>query len=123
MNPRVAASYVDALILKIAATYFAKVRRPWHSHPAAAGGDNYLSDPMIGTPTIWVYSSSWSITHHNSEDTPERVDARSIRDLSAVNAMLLYYIAAAGESEALWMAELALTRGYEQDPCGLGAIH
>jgi len=114
MNPQVAASYVDALILKIAATYFAKVRRPWHSHPAAAGGDNYLSDPMIGIPTIWVYSSSWSITHHNSEDTPERVDARSMRDLSAVNAMFLYYIAAAGESEALWMAELALTRGYEE---------
>jgi hypothetical protein len=105
---------VDALILKIAATHFAKVRRPWHSHAAEAGGDTYLSDPMIAVPTTWVYSPSWAITHHNSADTPDRVDDRSLRDLSVVDAMFLYTIAAAGDKEALWLGELALSRGYEQ---------
>ena len=114
VNPQVASSYVDALILKIAAIYFPKIHRPWHSHIAASGGDTYMSDPMIGIPTTWAYTDTFKITHHNSADTPDRVDARSLRDLSVVDAAFLYSIASAGDTEAQWMAELALTRGYEQ---------
>jgi hypothetical protein len=53
-------------------------------------------------------------THHNSEDTPDRVDPRSLRDIATVNAAFLYYLANAEEPEAMWLAELSQTRGYEQ---------
>jgi hypothetical protein len=114
MNPHVMKSYVDALIVKIAATYFPRVQRPWHSHEYMSGTDTYLSDPMIGVPTTWAYSGTGVVTHHNSEDTPNRVDARSLRDASIVAATFLYYVASADDRQARWLAELALSRGYEQ---------
>ena len=114
MNPHVAKSYTDAFILRVAQEYFPQVHRPWHEHDAMAGTDTYLSDPMIGIPTVWAYSGSGVQTHHNSEDTPDRVDPRSLRDVATVNAAYLYFLANAGEPEALWLAELSQTRGYEQ---------
>ena len=69
---------------------------------------------MVNIPTVWGYSGSGVQTHHNSEDTPDRVDPRSLRDISAVIAVYLYYLANAGEPEALWLAELSQTRGYQQ---------
>jgi hypothetical protein len=114
MNPHVAKSYVDAFILRVAEDYFSKVKRPWHEKPFMTGTDTYISEPMVGVPTAWPYSGSGVETHHNSEDTPERVDPQSLRDLAIVNATFLYYLAAAGEREALWLAELAQNRGYEQ---------
>jgi hypothetical protein len=53
-------------------------------------------------------------THHNSEDTPDDVDPRSLRDLSVVTAAYLYALASAGEPEAAWLAEAGLNHGYEQ---------
>jgi peptidase M28-like protein len=114
MNPHAANSYTDAFILRIAQEYFPQVRRPWHEHEAMSGTDTYLSDPMINVPTVWAYSGSGVETHHNSEDTPDRVDPRSLRDVATVNAAYLYYLANASESEAMWLAELSQTRGYEQ---------
>jgi hypothetical protein len=78
------------------------------------GTDTYLGEPMINIPTVWGYSGSGVQTHHNSEDTPERVDPRSLRDITVVNAAFLYYLANAGAPEAIWLAELSQTRGYEQ---------
>jgi len=63
---------------------------------------------------VWPYSGTGVHSHHNSEDRPETVDSRSLRDLAAINASFLYFIAAAGEPEARWLAEIALDRGYEQ---------
>src|SRR5207302_1022030 len=94
--------------------YFPKVGRPWHEKPFMTGTDTYISEPMVGIPTAWPYSGSGVESHHNSEDTPDRVDPQSLRDLAVVNAAYLYYLAAAGEPEALWLAELAQNRGYEQ---------
>jgi len=73
-----------------------------------------LSEPTVNVPTVWGYSGSGVETHHNSEDTPDRVDPRSLRDIATVNAAYLYYLADAGEPEAMWLAELSQTRGYEQ---------
>ncbi len=112
LNPHAARSYTDALILKIAALYFPSVRRPFHSRPFMSGTDTFLADPMIGVPTVWPYSGTGVNTHHNSEDKPETVDPRSLRDLTIVTAAYLYAIAAAGEPEALQFAELAATRGH-----------
>ena len=114
MNPHVAKSYTDAFILRLAGEYFSKVGRPWHSHPFMSGTDTYLAEPTVNVPTVWPYSGSGVHTHHNSEDTPDRVDPRSLRDLAVVNASYLYYLANAAEPEALWLAELSQTRGYEQ---------
>jgi hypothetical protein len=42
------------------------------------------------------------------------VDPQSLRDIAVIDASFLYYLANAGELEALWLAELSQTRGYEQ---------
>ncbi|MEK7406746.1 MAG: M28 family peptidase [Acidobacteriota bacterium] len=116
LNPHVAKSYTDALVLRVAEAWLARLRppRPFHWKPYMTGTDTHLSDPTIGIPTVWPYSGSGVHTHHNSEDKPENVDARSLRDLAVMNAAYLYYIAAAGDPEARWLAEITLTRGYEQ---------
>jgi len=125
MNPQVASSYVDAFILKVAEDYFSTVDqgtrydyirkpgRPWHSSPFGTGTDSYMGDPTIGVPNIWVYSGSGVTTHHNSEDTPDRVDSRSLRDLTIVDAAFLYFLANAGPNEAKWLAELSENRAYD----------
>ena len=114
MNPHVAKSYTDAFILRLAGDYFSEVDRPWHSHPFMSGTDTYLAEPTVNVPTVWPYSGSGVHTHHNSEDTPDRVDPQSLRDIAVIDASFLYYLANAGELEALWLAELSQTRGYEQ---------
>jgi hypothetical protein len=114
MNPHVAKSYVDAFVLHVAELYFPKIDRPWHWHEYMTGTDTYLSEPGIGVPTVWPYSGTGVVTHHNSEDTPDKVDSRSLRDLAIVNATYLYTLASAGDRDLLWLAELAADRGYEQ---------
>src|SRR5579864_673510 len=114
LNPHVAKSYTDAFVLHLAQLYFPTVHRPWHWHEFISGTDTYLAEPTVGVPTVWPYCTTGVETHHNSEDTPDRVDWRSLRDLAKVDATYLYYLANAGEQEAPWLAELAATRGYEQ---------
>ena len=114
MNPHVAKDFTDAFILKVASEYLQRVGRPWHEKEFTTGTDTYLAEPMVGVPTVWGYSGSGVETHHNSEDTPERVDERSLRDISVIDAAFLYFIANAGEAEALWLARLSESRGYEQ---------
>jgi Peptidase family M28 len=114
MNPHVAKSYVDAFVLRIAELYFPTVGRPWHWHPFMVGTDTYLAEPTVGVPTVWPYSGTGVVTHHNSEDTPDKVDVRSLRDLAIVNATYLYTLATVGEADIQWLAELAANRGQEQ---------
>ncbi len=114
MNPHVAKSYVDAFVLHVAELYFPTVGRPWHWHEYMVGTDTYLAEPTVGVPTVWPYSGTGIVTHHNSEDTPDKVDVRSLRDLAIVNATYLYTLASAGELDVLWLAELAANRGQEQ---------
>lgn len=106
MNPHSGTAYTDGLINEIARVYFPRVGRPWHWKPFLPGTDCYLGEPSVGIPTTWAYSGTGVQTHHNSEDTPDRVDARSLRDLTIVNAIFLYTMASAGEAEAPWLAEL-----------------
>jgi hypothetical protein len=114
MNPHVAKDFTDGLILKVAGEYLPKVNRPWHEKEFTTGTDTYMAEPMVGVPTVWGYSGSGVETHHNSEDTPGRVDERSLRDISVIDASFLYFIANAGEPEALWLARLSESRGYGQ---------
>jgi hypothetical protein len=112
LNPHAQPSFVDAFTLKLAEEYFASVRRPWRSAPFMPGTDTFMADPLIGVPTVWPYSGTGVHTHHNSADTPNSVDARSLRDLAVVNAAFLYFLANSGEREAAWLVELALRRAY-----------
>ncbi|MGH9438629.1 MAG: hypothetical protein ACRD22_12240, partial [Terriglobia bacterium] len=115
LNPGVASSYTDAFILEVADEYFSKIGRAWHWHPFDTGTDSYLGDPTINVPTVWAYSGNDVHTpHHSSADTPDKVDEKSLRDLSTVTAAYLYYLANAGEPQALWLAEVAQNWGYQQ---------
>jgi len=114
MNPHVAKDFTDAFILKVADAYLSKVGRPWHVKEFTTGTDTYMAEPMVGVPTVWGYSGSGVETHHNSEDTPDRVDPRSLRDITTVDAAFLYFIANAGEADALWLAGLSESRGYRE---------
>ncbi len=114
MNPHVAKDFTDAFLLKIASDYFPRVERPWHEKPFTTGTDTYMAEPMVGVPTVWGYSGSGVESHHNSEDTPDRVDWRSLRDITVMDAAFLYFLANAAEPEAIWLAGLSESRGYEQ---------
>jgi hypothetical protein len=114
LNPQSATSYVDALALRLAEEYYPSVGRPWTSAPHRSSTDNYLGDPSIGIPTVMPHGGYGVLSHHNSHDTPATVDPKSLRDMMVMNAAYTYFIAAAGPPEKRWMAELALSRGYNQ---------
>jgi hypothetical protein len=107
MNPQVAMSYTDILVQRIASEYLAPVR-PWHWKEHMPGTDSYLGEPTIGVPTDWPYSGTGPVTHHNSEDKPERVDPRSLKDVVVMIATYLYFSAEANENEVPWLAQLVL---------------
>jgi hypothetical protein len=113
MNPHVSMSFTDALILRIADAALSP-GRPWHSQEFEPGTDSYLGEPSVGVPDVWIYSGTGVVTHHNSEDKPETVDPRSLRDLTTIIASYLYFNATAGESESKWLAEITLDRCLEQ---------
>ncbi len=114
VNPHSAKSYVDALALRLAEEYYPSVGRPWGWIEHRSSTDNYLGDPAIGIPTVMPHGGYGVHAHHNSADTPDAVDPKSMRDLMVMNAAYTYLIASAGEAEKRWMAEVALTRGYNQ---------
>jgi hypothetical protein len=114
MNPDSAKSYVDALTLRLAEEYFPSVNRPWRWMAHRSTTDNFLGDPSIGIPTVMPYGGYGIMAHHNSGDTPETVDPKSMRDMIVMNAAYAYFVAAAGPAEKRWMAELALTHSYKQ---------
>ena len=114
LNPHAGKSYVDAFALRLAAEYYPTVGRPWMSQEHRSSTDNYLGDPVIGIPTVMPRAGYGVHAHHNSYDTPATVDPKSLRDLMVMNAVYTYFLAAAGPSEKRWLAEVALTRGYQQ---------
>ena len=115
VNPLVAASFVDSWIAVVAEQYFSRhaTARKWRWQPFLSGTDNYLGDPMIGVPVVFPYSGSGVHTHHNSEDTPDAVDPRSLQDMTVIAASFMYSIAAADEPEYQMMAAAAAARGHE----------
>ena len=90
------------------------VDRPVHWSEYNSGTDNDLGEPMIGIPTVAPRGGHGIPAHHTSFDTPSQVDPNSLRDLSVMNAAYAYFIASAGPDQMHWMAELALSRGYDQ---------
>ena len=114
LNPQSASSYVDSFILRVAAEYFPSVGRPWAWSEHRSGTDNYLGDPTIGIPTVLPRGGYGVHSHHNSNDTPALVDPKSLHNLTVMNATYAYFIASAGPAEKRWLAEVALTNGYDR---------
>jgi hypothetical protein len=112
MTPDVARSYVNALIETIAESYLSSLTPPrgYRTTQFQVSTDTYFSDPMIGVPTITAQSANAVSVHHNSEDTPDRVDVRSVGDLTVVTAAFLYAVASAGEAEVPWLADITANR-------------
>jgi hypothetical protein len=114
LNPDVARSYQDALIVRVTENFYAGMpRRSPGWVPYRPTTDTYYSDPTIGVPTVAARGGTGVSVHHTSADTVDMVDPRSLRDLSSMIAVYLYFLAAAGDDEIPWLAEIAVTRGYE----------
>jgi hypothetical protein len=122
LNPHAAKSYLDAFALRLAAEYYPLVGRPWTWQEHRSSTDNYLGDPTIGIPTVMPRAGYGVLAHHNSHDTPATVDSKSLRDLMVMNAAYTYFLASAGAPEKRWLAEVALTRAYDQVAASAGAI-
>lgn len=112
VNPHVAASYVDALILRTAEAHLSRLSppRPFHWKEFMPGTDSFLGEPMIGIDTVWPYSGTGVHSHHNSADTPGTVDPRSLHDLIVITAAYLYTIASAGGNDIEWLAGMSAAR-------------
>ena len=67
------------------------------------------SDPAIGIPCLYVGAIDryW----HTCQDTIDKVDPHILHLVTAMSATWAYFIAAAGTTEALWMAELSASDG------------
>ncbi|HUT62945.1 MAG TPA: M28 family peptidase [Anaerolineae bacterium] len=114
-NPNVCPTFTDAVFPEIARMYYTRYasNRNWKAGPYSMGTDTYFCDPMIGVPTNWIYMNEGGHLHHNSMDTIDQVDPRSLRELSFINVAYLYYIANAGFEEVPWIAELTYNRGIQ----------
>ena len=112
MNPNVCPTYTDALFPEVFNKYYRSIRSNKHiiTKPFMGGTDTYFCEPMIGAPTNFIYDND-GILHHNSMDTLDKVDARSLRDLCVVNAVYLYYLANAGIDNIGYIAGLTYDRG------------
>lgn len=113
LNPNVCPTYTDAVWPEIVRRYYARYNplRPWQIQPFTMGTDTYFCEPMIGVPTNWVFMGGAGHLHHNSMDTIDKIDPRTLRELSFVNAAYLYYIANAGADDVPLIAGLTFSRG------------
>jgi hypothetical protein len=114
LNPQSATSFVDAFVVRLAEEYFPMVDRPFRWSEYTSGTDNDLGESMINIPTVAPRGGHGITAHHTSFDTPNQVDPDSLRDLSVMNAAYAYFIASAGPEQMRWMAQLAVSRGYDQ---------
>ncbi len=112
-NPNVCPTYTDAVFPEVIRRYFARYapERMLRIDPFQMGTDTYFCEPLIGAPTNYIGYDNGSHLHHNSMDTIENVDPRTLRELAFLNAAYLYVLANAGYDDVPWIAGLTFTRG------------
>jgi len=71
--------------------------------------DNFISDPSVGVPSV-AFIAWPDRYYHTSEDTIDRVDPQSLARVAALVGTWAYVLAAAGETEALQIAEMVAER-------------
>ncbi len=113
MNFNACPSFTDAVFPEIVGRYYSRYApdKLWETRPFASGLDNFFGEPMIGVPLNSVSMNKGSHLHHNSMDTIEKVDPRTLCELSILNALYLYYMADAGFNDVPWFSSLTFDRG------------
>jgi hypothetical protein len=113
MNPDVCPTYTDALYPELFRRYYSSIRsnKLVLLAPFEGGTDTYFAESILGVPTTFVYMENGTGLHHNSRDTIEKVDSRSLRDLCMFTALALYYTAGAGYEDVSLIAPLTFDRG------------
>ena len=78
--------------------------------PFSGGSDHYiLSDPTVGVPTPMLIQ--WPDKfYHTSADTIDKVDPEMLAVAGTLAASYAYFVAAAGEREARWLAREMVVR-------------
>jgi aminopeptidase YwaD len=73
--------------------------------PFSGGSDHYvLSDPTVGVPTVMLIQ--WPDRfYHTSLDTVDKVSPKMLALAANLAACSAYFVANAGEREALWLAQ------------------
>jgi hypothetical protein len=115
MNPDVCPSFTDALYTELFRRYYTSINsnKIVLTSSFEGGTDTYFAESLIGVPTTFIYMENGTGLHHNSRDTIDKVDARSLRDLCVFNALALYYTANAGFDDVSELALLTYNRGTE----------
>ncbi|MFC1538025.1 M28 family peptidase [Candidatus Latescibacterota bacterium] len=113
LNFNACPSFTDAVFPEIAGTYFDRYapNRPWLVKPFSSGKDDFFGEPMIGVPLNAISMNNGGHLHHNSMDTIEKTDPRTLRELTILNAAYLYYMADAGLPEVPLIAQLRYDMG------------
>ncbi|MFC1574354.1 M28 family peptidase [Candidatus Latescibacterota bacterium] len=112
-NPNCCPSYTDVVFPEIARRYYKRYAplRMWKIEPFRVSTDTYFCEPMIGIPTTRVKMHNGSHLHHNSMDTIDKVDPRTLRELSILNAAFLYFLAQSGIDDVPMLAKLTFDWG------------
>ncbi|MCE5249072.1 hypothetical protein LLG96_02505 [bacterium] len=115
MNFNACPSFTDALFPEVLRRFHERYapNRLWKQVPFESGLDNFFGDPAIGVPLNAVSTDSGGHLHHNSMDTIEKVDPRTLHALSTIDAVYLYYLANAGNDEIPLIARLTVKHGME----------
>ncbi len=82
--------------------------------PFSGGSDHYiLSDPSVGIPCPMIIH--WpDLFYHCSLDTPDKIDPVELERVGRLTATYAYFIAAAREEEAQWLALMVCEKGKER---------
>jgi hypothetical protein len=67
-----------------------------------------ISDPMVGIASPWMGRGHEFKAWHCSDDTAEQIDAETMYSSSFLAAVFGYFVAAAGDEDAAWLAEQML---------------
>lgn len=82
----------------------------WMVEPFGGGSDHWIyNDGALKVPSLMF--GHGDTFHHTSLDTPDKVDPSELRRVSALTLGIAYYLASAGETEAMDMARLSVRNG------------
>jgi len=103
------AAYTDTFMKLLATELWTKRWQAYRWTVAKFGlTDCVIADPSIGIPTSYLgQGGGGDHNWHTNEDTPDKVDPKALKYVSAYTATFLYFLANAGEAEAAWLAEAA----------------
>lgn len=101
VNPHCCPNFADTALIGLVRDYYAQQGRPdkWKVKRYTLAGDNFFCDPLLGVPHPWLAMGDGGDFWHNSADTPDKVDPRSLRDLSTMVAAFVYFMAQVGEED------------------------